>query len=299
MSEKMIVACPECHTRFVAPMEKFLPDGRKVRCAKCGHAWFQKIDGTAEAIPATAPKQTEPVSKPSSPTDSIIARADQRRTERAEQAEQAVHSASATAGAAAAATISGDTEPGAAEREAERFGAAATVSDNAVPPMPQSEPVATPKKKRGFFPRLILYSLAAAIIAGVLAYFYKDPIAEKVPGIEPQLTAWQETVDGALAKIVPPANTLVIEDIRYQIDETDGEPELRLSAKVTNYGNAVKPAPKLDVKVLDVQEKVLHETTLSPENLATEIAADAQEEYFWRLPFPSDALDSISVTFAE
>lgn len=37
----MIFTCPECNTRYQADAAAFLPDGRKVRCARCGHIWFQ------------------------------------------------------------------------------------------------------------------------------------------------------------------------------------------------------------------------------------------------------------------
>jgi predicted Zn finger-like uncharacterized protein len=37
----MILTCPECTTRYQTDAAQFAPDGRKVRCAKCGHVWFQ------------------------------------------------------------------------------------------------------------------------------------------------------------------------------------------------------------------------------------------------------------------
>jgi predicted Zn finger-like uncharacterized protein len=37
----MILTCPECATRYQTDAANFVPDGRKVRCAKCGHVWFQ------------------------------------------------------------------------------------------------------------------------------------------------------------------------------------------------------------------------------------------------------------------
>jgi predicted Zn finger-like uncharacterized protein len=37
----MILTCPECGTRYQTDAAHFMPDGRKVRCAKCGHVWFQ------------------------------------------------------------------------------------------------------------------------------------------------------------------------------------------------------------------------------------------------------------------
>lgn len=37
----MILTCPECATRYQTDAAHFAPDGRKVRCAKCGHVWLQ------------------------------------------------------------------------------------------------------------------------------------------------------------------------------------------------------------------------------------------------------------------
>lgn len=37
----MILSCPECQTRFAVPDDKLRPDGRKVKCGKCAHVWFQ------------------------------------------------------------------------------------------------------------------------------------------------------------------------------------------------------------------------------------------------------------------
>lgn len=45
----MILTCPQCATRYQIDDSKFPAEGRKVRCTKCGHLWFQ-------AAPAPEPK---------------------------------------------------------------------------------------------------------------------------------------------------------------------------------------------------------------------------------------------------
>lgn len=37
----MILTCPSCDTHYQADEAKFPPQGRQVRCAKCGHVWHQ------------------------------------------------------------------------------------------------------------------------------------------------------------------------------------------------------------------------------------------------------------------
>ncbi|MEM6851374.1 MAG: zinc-ribbon domain-containing protein [Pseudomonadota bacterium] len=37
----MIITCEECGSRYEADRAQFEPEGRKVRCADCGHVWFQ------------------------------------------------------------------------------------------------------------------------------------------------------------------------------------------------------------------------------------------------------------------
>jgi predicted Zn finger-like uncharacterized protein len=69
----MILTCPECATRYQTDASHFSPDGRKVRCAKCGHVWFQAAPGAeadapledvaaspTPAEPAVAPRASEP-----------------------------------------------------------------------------------------------------------------------------------------------------------------------------------------------------------------------------------------------
>jgi len=309
MSEKMIVGCPECQTRFVAPLEKFLPDGRKVRCAKCGHSWFQQPEQTAAQVaptPVTEPVKPS-VSAASAPADSIMDRAARVASDRAEQeglveasdTSSAVYEtpqestsdfATAVAGTAAAATVAGASS----QVEADNVQSL----DDPATPLHEREEISTPRKRKSPF-RFLFYTAAAAIIAGAVGYFFKDQIAPAVPALDPPLTSWQETVDGVVSKVIPANGALQISNVGYEVDEENGDPQLRVTATVQNDSTSLKPAPKLAVKVYDASDNILEETTIMPENLATEIAADGSETYFWQLPFPPKDLDRVEVDFAE
>jgi predicted Zn finger-like uncharacterized protein len=58
----MILTCPECATRYQTDASKFPPQGRSVRCAKCGHVWHQSApqpEVEEEAISAVPPPAPE------------------------------------------------------------------------------------------------------------------------------------------------------------------------------------------------------------------------------------------------
>jgi len=58
----MILTCPACATRYSVDDAKFPSGGRQVRCAKCGHSWFQ--DGPAPPITPDEPEVEGPAPEP-------------------------------------------------------------------------------------------------------------------------------------------------------------------------------------------------------------------------------------------
>jgi len=62
----MILTCPACQTRYQADAAKFPPQGRTVRCAKCGEVWHQaapEMEAAYAAEPAPPPTPSYPVAE--------------------------------------------------------------------------------------------------------------------------------------------------------------------------------------------------------------------------------------------
>lgn len=60
----MIITCPSCAARFAVSAEAIGAVGRKVRCAKCKHDWFQEANEESLAAAAAVqptPTQAEPI----------------------------------------------------------------------------------------------------------------------------------------------------------------------------------------------------------------------------------------------
>ncbi len=40
----MYITCPNCQTRFIVTSNQIGINGRRVKCSKCSHLWYQKLD---------------------------------------------------------------------------------------------------------------------------------------------------------------------------------------------------------------------------------------------------------------
>lgn len=71
----MILTCPECRTRYRAAEKQFPPEGRKVRCVKCGQVWHQTAP-EPESLAASATESPGPTGTSVSPPPAVAESAD-------------------------------------------------------------------------------------------------------------------------------------------------------------------------------------------------------------------------------
>ena len=132
-----------------------------------------------------------------------------------------------------------------------------------------------------------------------MGYFFKEQIASAVPALDPPLTSWKETVDGVVSSAVPSNRALKIENVKFDINESDGDPAMLLTAEVANESGSAQQAPKLTATIYGAGEAVLKTVSVSPEEPVSEIAAQTSLPYFLRLPYPPEGLERVEVDFSK
>lgn len=239
MYEMIVLNCPNCDTRFMAPLDKFIPSGRQVRCSNCRHTWFFGAASARESLsppepPAMAPPEPEP--EPATPESSAI-----RKT------------------------------------------------------------LVEKRSRRGGWLRWInrlLWLAALCLIVAILAYLFRDPLGRAIPALKPGLDRYTTMIDTTAMRLAGDDSTPVaatITDVRYDLKETGGERAMLVEASLNNPSDTVMDAPRLRVRIVDTDLKLLHETFMNPEDLSTRIEADDSARYFIRIPEPPADFDSVLV----
>ncbi len=215
----MILICPQCTTRYTVDESKFPPQGRNVRCAKCGHVWHQapvaapditmaEIAAAAESVQPQAPQAYVPATEPPPPRP----------------------------------------EPAAPQRAA--YVAAPQIGNDApdqdpLPPPAQHVPRRFPIAAVAGWAGLVL----AILIIGWAGVSYRQNIA----------MLWPRTASlyAALGLDVNPRG-LAFADVAYHREVQDGQAVLAVTGKLVNIGDRIAAVPEIMVALSDGQRRELY-----------------------------------------
>ncbi|HSO07096.1 MAG TPA: DUF3426 domain-containing protein [Pelomicrobium sp.] len=251
----MVTRCPECSTAFRVATEQLQARDGAVRCGRC-----QRVFNAFDSL-TTWPDSAlaEPEASDERASDDADAPADERQ-DFVEPAEAALADEPAPGEAAEealpAVTRSPGDDPGAAQ-------AAAREDD-----MPQldwalEEP---PRRRRANLVWGIAVALAALVLAGQAAYFFRTELAAASPPLRPHLEAACRVL-GCEVPLPGRAEYITIEASDLKVDETRAS-RLLLTAALRNRAPFPQRYPALELTLTGPQNQPLARRVFLPEDYA-------------------------------
>ncbi len=185
----MLIGCPNCGTNFSVPDSALGPKGRTLKCAKCGHKWFQApilvsgslgMDDEPLAPRRPAPPPPEPPSRPRAPQSPPPPPPPPPPPEPLPDFSIAPANSAAAAAALAAAAFDLNIDPD----DAPLGPGTPTASDHQ--PLPESLTRPTLAKRRGGATAglWLLLVLLLLVCAGAAIYYFQDKVVQVWPPAE-------------------------------------------------------------------------------------------------------------------
>ncbi|SRR5579885_1884134 len=254
----MILICPQCTTRYTVDESKFPPQGRNVRCAKCGHVWHQ-------APPSATPEIT--------------------------MAE--IAAAAETVQPQAAPVFAPAREPAPAPEAPPPQRAAFVAPPRQAGADERQEPAAAapPPQLVRRFPVGAIAGWAGLVIAiliiGWAGVSYRQNIA----------MLWPKTASlyAALGLDVNPRG-LAFADVAYHREMQDGQAVLAVTGKLVNIGDRVAVVPEIMVALSDDQRRELYHWSFAAS--VSSLRPGQAVPFLTRLSSPPSGAKHLEVRFA-
>jgi predicted Zn finger-like uncharacterized protein len=254
----MIITCPNCATRYQADAAKFPAAGRKVKCAKCGHAWHQDPPAPEPVVEAEEPiiVQPEPPPPPPPPEpEPVIEEPPPQRQAFAPEPERAVPIPVRTAPTYEA----------------------------------HQESRGLPQLSGGRIGVLVGWALLALIVLGIIGAVvsYRRDIA----------TAWPQTAS-LYSLLGMPVNARGIDftDVSYKREKQDGQFVLAITGKLVNSSGREQPVSQIRAALSDDDGRELYHWTFSPG--ITTMRPGQTAKFLTRISSPPPRAKNLEVRFA-
>lgn len=264
----MQIVCPNCSARYLAPDDQIGPEGRRVRCAKCGHVWqsdpppLPDPEPEPEVEPPPDPEPEPPPDPEPEPPESDSREADTPETDGLDAEPVAPLPTDAPApedarieGADAEAGDPADPATPAGPAEADASGK--TVRIEPLPrnrlPAPQGAGLAV---KRSLPVGWIVFLL---VVAGLAAGFFfgRDAIMQAWP---PSTKLYEAVgLSEAVGTMPQKAPELEVSDLANVWEDNDDGLSLILGGRVTNHGRTETPAPYIRIRLFNHDGKIVRD----------------------------------------
>jgi predicted Zn finger-like uncharacterized protein len=261
----MIITCTNCATRFSLAADAIRPEGRTLRCSRCGHTWRQLPDGK------TAP-QAKPAAAPTAATAAP-----------APTTAPAAKPAEAATAAESHADLAAVAEPP-SPVEAKPQGRAAQLRAEQRLVMPPPKPPRRPPSPSAGW-GLLLMAIAGLGIGG---YAARETVLEFWPA--------SERVYAALGlmpeKIDAPA--FLLRNVTTATEKDGDKSVVVVKGEIVNLTKRGQAVPPLRVAARDRQRKVLQEWTVDLG--IADLAGDAAAAFTQRLDGPPPGAADLEIT---
>lgn len=261
----IVLTCPACATRYKSSADSLGPNGRTVRCAKCGEVWFQPAPDLVPHSEATA--------------DALALR-DNESDARSDADASGARPASVT-------SVPSAPEPDPAPVAPSRETAGGDVPQDAVPSAPKA-PIApdapsipdTPSAdvvmrdradqiKLARRKRTILFiwlvPLIIVLLAAIIAWTQRQAIVNRIPQMATLYQAIGADVRVGGLKLDPPTARMMV---------SDGVPIIRIDSVLHNLTKETLPVPLIELTLHDKSGQSLAQWYVEPSE--TEIAAKSE-----------------------